>query len=105
MHFVPSPPPPQTSKMSGYQIRPCHHISQDPVLPRHLDPAFNDQVSVGYSDGAMPVKSSANAVLKKAVEADGKQAVPGGCWVVWLMLSLCCCVCVVVFICVYVFGV
>ena len=74
--------------MSGYQIRPCHHISQDPVLPRHLDPAFNDQVSVGYSDGAMPVKSSANPVLKKAVEADGRQAVPGGCWFVLLMLGI-----------------
>ena len=56
-------------------VRPCHGVIQDPVLPRHLDPAHNG-VGSGVG-GIVCVKNSINPMTVKSVDADSRQALPG----------------------------
>ena len=56
-------------------MRPCHGVIQDPVLPRHLDPAHNG-VGSGVG-GIVCVKNSINPMTVKSVDADSRQALPG----------------------------
>lgn len=77
-------------------IRPLHSKIQTPSLPRHMDPAFQESNSKGsnmnmdevldeetttasFSASFSGAKTtlSASAILKKAVEADSRQALPG----------------------------
>lgn len=68
-------------------IRPLHSKIQAPALPRHMDPAFKESGLKSSMDDVLDEENdfsatltptrSTNALVKKAIEADSRQAVPG----------------------------